>query len=152
MHPPFPIVWYVLLEWRMPGEEEGGRRPCCDAGGVVPGEHRHCCSATTGCPVAASPCNLLLLAGMFALPSYLQGMGREVMAGYMPLLEGSVLPAAQAGLSAFPCLCFPSCPPGYAPGSHLCDSTDCPTAAAHDTSGARSLAPVSTPAFFPWPN
>lgn len=138
------------------GRCRAGRRvaegPAVMPGGVVPREHQHCCDATTGRPVATSPGNHLLLARMFGLTRYLQGAGRAATAGPTPPLRGSVLTAAPAGLSAFPCLRFPSCPPGYAPGSHLCDSADRPTAAARDTSGARPLAPVSTPAFFPCPN
>lgn len=146
MPPLFPIIWYVSLEQRMPEGEEGGWGPCCNA--QRHGEHGHYRSATTGCTVAASLCNHLLLAGMFVLPSYLQGMGRGAMARSTPPLQFSVLLAAPAGLPVFPCLHFPSCPPGMPQAAT--SVTDCPTAAAHDTGSAHPLALASTPAFFPW--
>lgn len=144
MPPLFPIIWYVSLEQRMPEGEEGGWGPCCNA--QRHGEHGHYRSATTGCTVAASLCNHLLLAGMFVLPSYLQGMGRGAMAGSTPPLQFSVLLAAPAGLPVFPCLHFPSCPPGMPQAAT--SVTDCPTAAAHDTGSAHPLALASTLHFF----
>lgn len=146
MHPPFPIVWYVLLEWQVPA----GRR-------VAEGP-----AAMPWCPENTSTATMPPQAARRYNPMQSSASCRDVCAhqllagnregGYGRIYTSSAgqrAPAARAGLSAFPCLCFPPCPPGYAPGSHLWDSTGRPAAAAHDTSGARPLALVSTPAVFP---
>lgn len=146
MHPPFPIIWYVLMTSGCCGQE-GGWGPCCDVPVAWWLENTSAAAVPPQTALSTSSTCDLLLAGMFVLPSYLQGMRRVAMAGSTPPLQSSMLLGAPDGLSASSYLCFPPCPLKYTPGSHLCDSTDCLTAAAHDSSSSYPLALLSTPAF-----
>lgn len=153
MHPPFPIIWYVLLErWREAARRTAAGGPSAMPGGVVPGEHRHDHSAPQAALQMQASGIMRSLQGCLCFPAACRERGGWLWQDLCLLCRVACCWLLKPQLSSFPCLCFPSCPPGYAPGSHLCDSTDCPTAAARDASGARPLALASTPAFVPWPS